>query len=160
MNNNQNPVARKNGIIIRKLKDEVLIYDIDQHEAHCLNPAAVFIWNLCDGERTVGELAHMLRQNNQSLTSNEAEAIVWLALDQLKKSELLELQESQSEISLGLTRRQLIKSGGVAALVALPIVSTIVAPTAAHAATCLASGQGCTSSAECCSGLCSVNVCA
>jgi hypothetical protein len=160
MNKQQVPVARKNGIVIRKLKDEVLIYDTDQHQAHCLNPAAVLIWDHCDGERTVSELSDVLRQNNPQLTATEAEGVVWMALDQLKKSQLLELPAGTSEISLGLTRRQLIKSAGIASLVAAPIVSTIVAPMAAQASTCLASGQTCSTSAECCSGLCSASACA
>jgi hypothetical protein len=159
MNDQQIPVARKNGIVIRKLKDEVLIYDTDQHQAHCLNPAAVFIWDHCDGERTVGELCDLVQQNNPELSAIEAEGIVWLALDQLKKSELLELPIGQTEISLGVTRRQIMKAAGIAALIALPIVSTIVVPTAAQASTCVASGQGCNVSPQCCSGLCSSSLC-
>ena len=156
----QVPVARRNGIVVRKIKDEVLIYDTDQDQAHCLSPAAAFVWEHCDGKLSVGEMAEIIQQNNPGLNVREAEGIVWLALDQLEKSKLLELPDPSSELSVGVTRRQIIKSSGIAALVALPIVSTIIAPTAAQASTCQASGQSCTTSAECCSGLCSGSICA
>ena len=157
-NDKQVPVARREGIVVRKIKDEVLIYDTDQDQAHCLSPAAAFVWEHCDGKLTVGEMAEIIQQNNPVLNVREAEAVVWFALDQLDKSKLLELPVPRPELSV--TRRQIIKSSAVAALVALPIVSTIIAPTAAQASTCQASGQGCSTSAECCSGLCSVSVCA
>jgi len=156
----QVPVARRDGIVVRKIQDEVLIYDTDQDQAHCLSPAAAFVWENCDGKLTVCELAEVIQHNNPDLNAREAEGIVWLALDQLEKSKLLELPVPGSGLSVGVTRRQIIKSAGIAALVALPVVSTIIAPTAAQASTCQASGQSCTTSAECCSGLCSVGLCA
>ena len=90
------------------------------------------------------------------ITSKEKEELVWVALDQLDKSNLLQAPISKPEETNGLTRRQLMKAAGIAALIAVPVVSTIIAPTAAQAVTCLASGQGCTISAQCCSGTCVV----
>ena len=35
------PLARRARIIVKKLRDEVLVYDLDRDKAHCLNrPAA------------------------------------------------------------------------------------------------------------------------
>jgi hypothetical protein len=42
---------------------------------------------------------------------------------------------------------------------AAPIVSTVLAPTPAHAFTCLHSGMPCGSDAQCCSGFCNGVVC-
>jgi hypothetical protein len=70
--------------------------------------------------------------------------IVWIALNQLEESNLLNGRVPNPETPMGMSRRQLMKKAGIAALIALPIVSTILAPTAAQASTCLANGQGCT----------------
>ncbi|MBV9278705.1 MAG: hypothetical protein JOZ41_01360, partial [Chloroflexi bacterium] len=44
------PRARKNGLIVRELEDEVLVYDLERHRAHCLNRAAGLVWKHADGE--------------------------------------------------------------------------------------------------------------
>jgi hypothetical protein len=82
--------------------------------------------------------------------------LVWLALDQLRKSKLL---ADDPEVTAQLTRRsisrrEIIRRIGVGAVVALPLITSLVAPTPAQAATCVPSGQPCTTSAQCCSGLC------
>jgi len=136
----------------------VLIYDTERHQAHCLDKNATLIWENCDGSRTVHDLSLLLNPG-KGISEHQKEQLVWLALDQLEKSNLLDATVVKPEMMKGLTRRQLMKTAGIAALIAIPVVSTIVAPTAAQASTCLASGQGCTISAECCSGLCSVGTC-
>jgi hypothetical protein len=157
MNNKlQIPAARREGLVVRKLNDDVLIYDTKTNHAHSLNQNAALIWEHCDGKRTLGDLSNMLQGN---VPGKEREQLTWIAIDQLQRSGLLLGQVASPESVKGMTRRQLIKAAGIAALIAVPVVSTIVAPKAAQASTCLASGQGCSSSAECCSGLCSANVC-
>ena len=159
MSNKQTPIARRSGIVVKKMDNEVLVYDTERHQAHCLNSNAAVIWEHCDGSRTVSELSDLLQNNDPDMTENEKENLVWIALNQLEKSHLLNQPIARSEPIKGMTRRQLMKAAGVAALIAVPVVSTILAPTAAHASTCLASGQGCSLSAQCCSGLCSVGAC-
>jgi len=159
MSNKQTPIARRSGIVVKKMDNEVLVYDTERHQAHCLNNNAAVIWEHCDGSRTVSELSDLLQNNDPHITKNEKENLVWIALNQLEKSHLLNQPIARSEPIKGMTRRQLMKAAGVAALIAVPVVSTILAPTAAQASTCLASGQGCSLSAQCCSGLCSVGVC-
>lgn len=162
MNNKlQIPAARREGLVVRKLIDDVLIYDTKTNHAHSLNQNAALIWEHCDGKRTLGDLSAILQSNTTAeIPSKEREQLTWIAIDQLQRSGLLLGEVASPQSIKGMTRRQLIKAAGIAALIAVPVVSTIVAPTAAQAATCLASGQGCTSSAECCSGLCSGLVCA
>jgi hypothetical protein len=155
------PSARSNGLVVQRLEGEVLVYDTDRHAAHCLNQNAALIWEHCDGKRTASQLSEILQSanGNPKTTSKEKDELVWIALDQLDKSNLLEGPVIRPEVTGGMTRRQLMKAAGIAALIAVPVVSTIVAPKAAEASTCLASGQGCGSSAQCCSGLCSVGAC-
>jgi hypothetical protein len=156
------PAARSEGLVVQRLEDEILIYDTERHTAHCLNHNAALIWEHCDGNRTATQLSDLLQAaNGNTTTTTEKEELVWVALDQLDKSNLLKASISRPEKINGLTRRQLMKAAGVAALIAVPVVSTIIAPTSTQAATCLATGQGCTTSAQCCSGLCDgTNTCA
>lgn len=153
------PHARKEGLVVRELPDEVLVYDLERDKAHCLNQTAALVWKHCDGETSVPEITRLLEKD---LKAPVDEKLVWFALDQLSKDHLLEDGIVPPAAMLGgMSRRQMVRTLGLAAVVAVPLVTSIIAPTPAQAATCLASGQACTSSAQCCSGLCNgSNVCA
>src|ERR1700693_664817 len=126
------PKARSNQILVEELVDEILIYDVERNQVHCLNGPAVRIWELCDGERTVGEIAKAL---NTDLDPEAAETLVWGALDQFAEKNLLEnvldkpLQLYKPE---GLTRRQMLLRLGIVVGM-LPLVDSIVSPEAALA---------------------------
>ena len=145
------PVARKEGLVIERLADEVLVYDTDRDRAHCLNETAAFVWQHCDGRTTTKELALLL---GKQADANVDEKLVWLALDQLGRNHLLENRQAAPASFAGLNRREMVRALGLAAVVAVPVVTSIVAPTAAQAATCKASGDVCVSSPECCTGVC------
>lgn len=147
------PEARKEGLVVQHLSDEVLVYDQQRHKAHCLNETAALIWMRCDGKTTVASMAQEL---SKQTGTRVGEDIVWLALDQLGKSRLL---QGRSKAAEGVSRREMMKRAGLAAAIALPAVTSIVAPSAVQAATCKASGVACTASAECCSAVCSSNKC-
>src|SRR5882724_9586080 len=146
------PRARREGLIIEDLPGEVLIYDSERDRAHCLNQTAALVWKYCDGKTTVSTMAqHLERDLN---TNGIDEKIVWYALDQLSKDHLLEDNVVPPTLLGGMTRRQMVQVLGVAAVISIPLVTSIVAPTPAQAATCFASGAACTSSGQCCSGSC------
>ena len=148
------PEARKDGLVVQHLSDEVLIYDQRRHKGHCLNQTAALVWKHCDGKTSVSEMARLLEEE---LKTPVKEEVIWLALEQLGKTHLLSRRVTLAQP--GMTRRELIKRIGLAAAVALPAVTSIVAPTAVQAATCKKSGQPCGTGAECCSGLCSGGKC-
>lgn len=149
----QTPFARKEGLVVRELPDEVLVYDLERDKAHCLNQTAALVWKHCDGQTGVHEMSQLLEKE---LNAPVDEKLVWLALDQLSKYNLLEERVSPPAafMASGMNRRQMMRALSVAALVAVPVVTSIVAPTPAQAATCLATGASCTSGAQCCSGVC------
>jgi len=150
------PIARKQGLVIQELPDEVLVYDLDRDRAHCLNPTAAFVWQRCDGKHTTAQIARTLgRQFDCAVDEN----IIWLALDQLGKNHLLDRQPAPPPALLGMNRRAMVRALGLAAMVAVPVVTSIVAPSPAQAASCGATGTGCTTGAQCCSTVCNVNVC-
>jgi hypothetical protein len=145
------PVARKQGLVIQELPDEVLVYDLDRDRAHCLNPTAAFVWQRCNGKNTTAQIARTLGREFDCAVD---EKIVWLALDQLGKNHLLDRQPAPPPALAGMNRRTMVRALGIAAIVAIPAVTSIVAPTPAQAATCLPPGASCSTGAECCSGSC------
>lgn len=149
------PAAREDGLIMQKMVDEVLIYDQQRHKAHCLNQTAALVWQSLDGKSTASQIAARLSQQQGVAVSA---AVVQLAVAELGRSGLLRSPVA-AEGKSGLSRRELIKRIGVGAAVALPVVVSVVAPRAAQAATCRTSGQPCTTSAQCCSGICNVTTC-
>jgi hypothetical protein len=153
----EGPKARKEGLVVRELADEVLVYDTLADKAHCLNHTAALIWHHCDGRSSVSQIASAVSLQLQAPVD---EKMVWFALDQLSKDHLMEEKVSLPALMSGMTRRQMVRTLGIAAVVAVPLVTSIVAPTPAQAATCLPPGSACTSSAQCCSGLCNAGVCA
>jgi hypothetical protein len=144
------PRKREQQLVIDELPDEVLIYDLDRHKAHCLNQTAALVWQQCDGDSTPSQIARRL---TKKLRAPFNEDFVWLALRQLEKLHLLEQSISLPPEFLGMSRRQMIRNLGLAAAVAVPLVTSIVAPTAAEASTCVSSGQPCSTSIMCCSVL-------
>ena len=140
------PHRREKGLLIEQLPGETVIYDTGNQKAHCLNPVASLVWQHCDGRTCVEELAAILA-NNLHVPADEL--IIQLTLEKLAKAGLL---EEMYVIPASISRRQAGKSlakFGIAAAGAL--VATIVAPTAAQAATAIpcANNQGCASN-NCC----------
>lgn len=154
------PKMRVQGLVIDELPDEVLVYDLERHKAHCLNHTAGLVWKHCDGRSMPSEIARRLEKELQAPCPEE---MVWLALRQLKSLHLLEepITEparlaglSRSEL-VHLSRRQMVRTLGLAAIVAVPLVTSIVSPTPAQANTCGHNGTVCLSNNDCCSGSCS-----
>ena len=149
------PEARKEGLIVQEMSDEVLVYDRDRSKAHCLNSTAALVWQYCDGKTPVSQIARAIEGK---INVSVDEDIVWLGVEQLNKSNLLLKRATLSKSRL--SRRDVMKRIGLAAAVALPVVTSIIAPSAAQAANCRPSGAACTTSVECCSGLCNASMCA
>lgn len=146
------PKTRNENIVVQEMEKEILIYDLKENKAFCLNETAALIYQFCDGERTVSEITQTL---NKTLKQSVSEGLVWLALDNFKKDNLLEENEQFQIDFNGLSRRQVIKKAGLASMTALPIVASLVAPIAAHAASGLAAlFAACTSPSQCASNFC------
>jgi hypothetical protein len=140
MNNSQVPVARKEGLVIQEMPEEVLVYDLDTNKAHCLNQTAAFVWKSCDGKNSVADITKLV--GNDSGTA-VPEDLIWLAIDQLSEKNLL--ADSLKANFTGSTRREVIKKIGLAAVIALPLVASLTAPTSVLASTSCA----CVAVADC-----------
>ena len=139
MSQNKKPVSRKEGLVVQDLNGEVLVYDLNTHKAHCLNETSALVWNACDGTRDLGELREYA---SAKMNSSVTDDLIWLAIDQLKKEDLLIDAPDTKTYFAGMSRRQVIKRIGVGTAIAIPIVTGLVAPPAAHAASCGTACQG------------------
>ena len=150
------PLARKTGLLLKEIDGELLIYDLERNQAHCLNDTAAFVWKHCDGKNDAATIATRLEKQ---LNTSVDESVIWYALSELSKDHLLEQPIAAPPIFAGMNRRQMMRALGVAAVIAVPVVTSIVAPTRAQAVSCLPRGSGCDTSAQCCSGLCNRGTC-
>lgn len=122
MNNSKNPVARQSGLVVQEMPDEVLVYDMQSNKAHCLNGSAAFVWKACDGSKSVADIVRDFEASGDKVT----EDFVWLAIDQLNENNLLEA--GMAPRFAGQSRRQVLKTIGLASMVAIPLISSLVAP--------------------------------
>jgi hypothetical protein len=125
------PKARKADLVTRQIPGELLVYDLKRHKAFCLNETAATIWKNCNGSRTVADLAAQFKRDHHLSID---EKVIWLALDQLEKSKLLQTSLTRPFGFGPISRRSLVRAGIVTAI-ALPIVTMIAAPTAQAAGT-------------------------
>jgi hypothetical protein len=136
--------------LAREFGDEILVYDQERNVGHCLNSTVAAAWKLCDGEKSTSEVAKLL---TQQLSAPVDESVVQLAIEELSKARLLVEREKPVRRT---SRREAIRAIGIAGAIALPLVTSLVAPTPARAASCLANGKPCVTNAQCCSGRCGV----
>ncbi len=138
MNNPEIPNARKESLVIQELTDEILVYDLNNNKAHCLNQTAAFVWKACDGENTISEI---ITDFEKQFGGKISEDFIWLAIDQLNEKELL--TGKTPEKFAGRSRREVLKKIGLASVIALPIVASITAPSAAMAVVCSGTATSC-----------------
>lgn len=127
------PLARRDGLLVRTLTEEVVVYDVERHEAHCLNPTAALVFKHCDGRTSVGAIASRLRVDEQ---------LVWLALERLDEARLLERSPALPPEPGAWSRRDMVWRMGLGLSVLLPAVTSVLVPTPAEAAaTCIQAGS-------------------
>ncbi|MEZ5346339.1 MAG: PqqD family protein [Pyrinomonadaceae bacterium] len=134
------PCVRTSEILTQEIAGETLVYDLKKSKAFCLNETSSLIWHLCDGQRSVKQISVLLTER---LGTEVTENMVWLAIDQFKADGLLQDNAISNPAFKGMSRREVIRNVGLASAIALPLVSSLIAPTAAKAQSCIAIGQPC-----------------
>src|SRR5262249_6045267 len=109
--------------------DGLGIFDRQRQQSYILNATSALVWQHCDGHTTPQQLMELLRQQFH-VPLAQAEQLIWLALDELAKANLLEAAVARP-LSSALTRRQML-TGLATAGMALALVP-IVAPVAVQA---------------------------
>ena len=140
------PTARRARLVVRELAEEVLVYDEGAHRAHCLNRTAALVWKHCDGKTTVSGIAGRVGAELSAPVSDE---VVWLALDQLAEFDLLAPRALRTKPPDLISRRRMLRRLGIAATISLPLITSIVSPTAqAQSSPC--SPSNCNGTMTCC----------
>jgi hypothetical protein len=140
---------RKN-VIVRQLSDEFLLYDEATNKAHCLNESAADIWHLCDGKRTVADIARVLEKESKSRVD---EQMLWVALMKFENAGLLQNDIPRSHTGRRLSRREAVRKVGAAATaLAVPVITSVLAPKAEAAVSCSTLGGPC-NPRPCCAGM-------
>ena len=139
------PLHRKEDLVVQEVDDEILVYDLRTHKAKCLNPTSSMVWKLCDGTRSPQEISRLLTSKSEKIPVE----LVVVAIEQLGREELLSGPKDPTFLK-GFSRREALKKAGAATAVALPLISVITAPLAAHAQSgaqaCVPATHGCTCS--------------
>lgn len=125
-----NPTARDEGILAERVGDETVVYDTENTAAHCLKPVAAAVFARCDGQRSVQDISRLVSEDLGYAVDVES---VESALAELADHSLLVIPEEP--LSVSISRRQMLSRtatvGGAA--MAVPLISSIVAPTPAFA---------------------------
>jgi hypothetical protein len=139
------PRARRQGLIVRELQGETLVYDRERHRAHCLEPMLGEVWRACDGTSTVDAIAAEIGRRHGTALDRDAVAILIL---RLQRARLLEGPRPRAPRRPD--RREVLLR--LAGLSGVALVS-VVAPTALEAATCTPAAQCATLPNGRCTGL-------
>lgn len=118
----------KANLVVEEVDDETLVYDLDQHRAHCLNPTAGFLFRSADGRRSVADLTSMVEREFGAASPE----VVRLGLERLRKAGLLAWEAAPERDPV--SRRQMLQRVAVLGIL-LPTVMTLVSPFPAQAAT-------------------------
>jgi hypothetical protein len=159
------PPARSEGLLIRSLRGEILVYDVQTQATHCLDPAAAQVWHACDGRATVEDLVDRLGPDMPGAINV---AWVWQTLQELDSHRLFEAPLPLPDDAAGLSRRKFLQTLGKTA-VALPIIITYIPPKpspvpipggrSAPFASCVPNGGPCNGNGNCCSHNCTGGIC-
>jgi len=122
-----NPRKRSN-IVSEAVGDGLGIFDPQLQKPYLLNATSALVFQHCDGQTTPQQLTQFLCQKF-NVPQRQAEELLWLALDELEKANLLQekITTTQAPQPL-LTRRQALTAFAAAglSLALLPLVSPVV----------------------------------
>lgn len=136
--------------LMRQFDDELLVVDALRHRGHGLNKSAAGVWLACDGKTSVAQLVEDRSRHGMT------EPMVWLALRRLRRAGLFEPESVPTEIRI-VGRRDALRKLGAAAGVLVPVITSMLIPPPANAASCFALLHSCTSNVQCCSGHCGLS---
>ena len=148
---NQMPKARIGNLVVQEYSNEILIYDLSINKVFCLNETSAIVFQLCNGNNSVAGIADLMSKRLKTLVSED---LGWLVIEELKKDNLFKNKDQLNNHFNGLSRREIVKKVGLATMIALPIITSVAAPSAAIAQSGRVGLLGaCTTTANCVSGL-------
>lgn len=79
----------RSDVITRDVRSQRVLFDSVSHSSHVLNETAEFLWNLCDGEHSVAELAAEVRAFFDVPADVDLETDIHNTLNSFRKKGLL-----------------------------------------------------------------------
>lgn len=116
------PRRRERAIKVEEFEGELLVYDLESHKAHCLNGIAVSIWRLCDGRRSVPEIAAQIARDQEAEPNQD---LIWHALAEFETAGLM--VAGPRGLPIDPSRRQAL--GRLGWVAGIPLVLSITVPT-------------------------------
>lgn len=114
---------------VQQIGTELLVYDERRHRAYCLNESSAVVWRLADGERTIDEIREAAANELKASVSVE---FVLFAVGELRRDGLMDASVA-TEVEPSISRRVMLQRLGVGGALLLPVIASIIAPTAAQA---------------------------
>lgn len=144
----------RTGLLCNELDGQMLIYNQNADTIHLLDPTTARVFELLqNGARTQEEVVSELPDIDGS---RSGDALFDLAIEELRKAELLDERVALAAPIIGISRRELLRkvalTGAAAAIV--PTIVTLSATRAFGQGSCLAKKACCNVNADCCSGKC------
>ena len=145
--------SRRDDLTLEELDGEAILYDPRYGALHRFNAATLFVWDLCDGSRTLADIAHRMTQLCD-VEPDEALDSVERVIAELRTLELLQgapvaamnkrnvpcwtkappepeapsvLPRVGTSEELRLSRRQLLRGGVTKLVFVAPVISTFFA---------------------------------
>lgn len=125
------PKTRSLNIVVQAAAKELLLYDSGNNRAFCLNETAAKIYLNCDGSHDLETIGNLLGIDSE---------YVLFAVAEFYKENLLDDKDQIFKNMLS-NRRELLKKAALSSAVALPLLTSIIAPRSTNAAS--ASTPGC-----------------
>lgn len=57
----ENKPLRKRSVLCKRMGQETVLYNKESEAIHVLNPTALLVWDLCDGEHSVEDMEKAIR---------------------------------------------------------------------------------------------------
>ncbi|MBX7174829.1 MAG: hypothetical protein K1X72_27885 [Pyrinomonadaceae bacterium] len=137
------PQSKTKNIVVLNLENEMLVYDLEINKAFCLNETSSIVYQNCDGKTSFAELRKRYKFTDD---------LIFFTLDELKKERLIETNYASPFEKM--SRREIVKEIGLSTIIALPIISSVIAPSSINAASGACVTTGCTADnytqANCC----------
>ena len=142
------PRARSEGLLTEEVEAEIVVYDSESKQAHCLSPLAAAVFARSDGQTSIPELAKLA--STQLGEPVEVDGVKD-ALAQLEELGLMVVPEDELRVS----RRGMIRKGALvgAAVAATPLIVSVATASASEVGSC---AGPCTVGEE---GVCEQKIC-
>jgi hypothetical protein len=83
------PLGKAN-IKVEDIGKEAVLYSSDQKAIHVLNPTARLIWELCDGDHTIGQMEQEIRRRFAVPDGHDVGADIQRTLEVFAAKDILE----------------------------------------------------------------------